>query len=91
MALAEALSKSHKAYQQTHFICAALKFTVDGSFTDDDVAAYVAALDSTDTLDPMHIPSSRISVALKEEGIKISASTIERHRKHVCSCHKAGS
>lgn len=84
MALAERLMQANSVYQKT-FICKLMQVTLDPKLSKDDVDALIGIINSNPG-DENHVPNSRLSQALREEGFDVSASAVDRHRRRTCSC-----
>jgi len=90
MPLADKLDSSLKQYKAKQQFCAAIKVALTDSLSEKDVEAYKTVLENTNTLDPEYLPSTRLSIILRQEGLRVSTSSLERHRNKTCTCYKAG-
>lgn len=84
MALAERLKSAQESYNESR-ACKLISETQSASFSDEDIA-YLAKVINASPGHPDHIPNSHLSVALRQEGLDVSPSAVDRHRRGTCSC-----
>lgn len=86
MALVDKLKAANQQYRDT-FVCKLMQITFDPKLSKADVAAIIAAINST-PLSLDHIPNNKLAAALREEGFDISSSAVDRHRRGDCACKR---
>lgn len=84
MSLAEKLKEASSS-KPTSFLCKLGVILTNGSLSEQDSTNLKAVL-SIPNGQPRPVSDFELSRVLSEENIHISPSTIERHRKSLCSC-----
>jgi hypothetical protein len=70
-------------------LCALAKIFQDTRLSTEDRSSLMEVVDVPKN-DPRRVSSTNISLALREEGIDISRTAVDDHRRKACRCYSVG-
>lgn len=85
MSLAERLNEVRESYNNQTQVCKLMSVTFRSGLSAVDVDALLKTINAR-VGDEHHMPNTRLSQALREEGFDVSVSAVDRHRRGSCSC-----
>lgn len=87
MPLANSLKKELSNYKDDRH-CAAVKFLKSSELSKEDIEAYKAILNNKDPYSADFLPATRLAILVRNEGYRISSSSVDRHRAQDCPCYR---
>lgn len=87
MPLANSLKQELSDYKSGRY-CVAVKFLKNSELSKEDIEAYKAILNNKDPHSADFLPANRLAILVRNEGYRISASSIDRHRAQDCPCYR---
>jgi hypothetical protein len=81
MSLAEELSNLSKAHYNIKTSCKIQEFLDSSIFTDEDRETFALVLDNRS------VYTTQILSLLRKRGLSAADATLNRHRRHDCSCY----
>lgn len=85
MSLAQRLNEVRESYNAETQVCKLMSVTLSSTLSEVDVDALLKTINANPG-DEHHMPNTRLSQALREEGFDVSVSAVDRHRKGSCAC-----